>query len=349
MRTSISCLLLMLLALSTVRAQEDPKPEPATEAKPSAENAAEAFKFMVDKDADRFAEMRKLKPTTEDYRLIFVDDFAATAEEKLNKGWWDSLDDLLDIIYQPNDHDSVEAWVATSDEIKEWKGSAKAHFPTGIRRLREKLKPGVTHAALRTYKAGGQRTRVGMGLVWVKNRWVFMVLPWNLLRDHTSDYPDDFEVAEDSLSFQFSGDKDGATELLKKFMEKEADLSLLTNALRPRKQDIEAVYKDAAAAHYLAYYKAQYDSNPAIFGKPEQTELSITVLKTDDVIAWTDEAYEVLPGGYQKVKDYLNAGVPIVRFKFVKPGETLGMAYDGLFYVNKRWVFMPKPWRKLPG
>jgi hypothetical protein len=35
----------------------------------------------------------------------------------------------------------------------------------------------------------------------------------------------------------------------------------------------------------------------------------------------------------------------VYRWKFTKPGETLGMAFDGLYQINGRWVLMPKPWR----
>ena len=41
----------------------------------------------------------------------------------------------------------------------------------------------------------------------------------------------------------------------------------------------------------------------------------------------------------------LKPGVVLYRWKFVKPGSTIGMAYDGLAHVNGHWVFIPKPWR----
>jgi hypothetical protein len=37
----------------------------------------------------------------------------------------------------------------------------------------------------------------------------------------------------------------------------------------------------------------------------------------------------------------------IYRFKFVEPGKDLGMAFDGLIYVNGHWRIFPKPWRAL--
>jgi hypothetical protein len=36
-----------------------------------------------------------------------------------------------------------------------------------------------------------------------------------------------------------------------------------------------------------------------------------------------------------------------VRWKFVKPGETIGMAYDGLVFVNGHWAWFPKAWHAL--
>ena len=32
----------------------------------------------------------------------------------------------------------------------------------------------------------------------------------------------------------------------------------------------------------------------------------------------------------------------------INQGETLGLAFDGLIFVNDRWVLMTKPWRSLP-
>ena len=35
------------------------------------------------------------------------------------------------------------------------------------------------------------------------------------------------------------------------------------------------------------------------------------------------------------------------RWKFTKPGEDLGMAYDGLVFVNGHWAWFPKPYRAI--
>ena len=56
---------------------------------------------------------------------------------------------------------------------------------------------------------------------------------------------------------------------------------------------------------------------------------------------------EIFPGGYKRVVQFMKPGIPIVRFKFVKPGDRIGLAFDGLVYVNGRWALMPKPYRAL--
>jgi hypothetical protein len=82
--------------------------------------------------------------------------------------------------------------------------------------------------------------------------------------------------------------------------------------------------------------------------KEGQTDLLIVFATTRELFDRKPVLGE-FPGGYKDVLQYFKIDVPIVRFKFVKPGETLGYAFDGLIYLNGRWVIMPKPWRAIPG
>ena len=54
-----------------------------------------------------------------------------------------------------------------------------------------------------------------------------------------------------------------------------------------------------------------------------------------------------LPGGWKLVGPFIKPGLTFYRGKFVKPGERLGMSYDGLVHVNGRWVWVPKPYKFL--
>jgi hypothetical protein len=124
--------------------------------------------------------------------------------------------------------------------------------------------------------------------------------------------------------------------LLIKFLDPAAD----------RAADIRAVYAEPLASKLIAGYAQMHQAGAAIGPKPGQTELLYVYATTGQLKTGAPVAGE-FPGGYAQVKQYILKDVPIVRFKFVSPGETTGMAYDGLVHVNGRWVFMPKPWRGL--
>ena len=131
--------------------------------------------------------------------------------------------------------------------------------------------------------------------------------------------------------------------LLRKFLDPKADRAALTWALKPTDADVKAVYGEPLGSKLAAFYAQMFKPGTAIGPKDGQTELLYVYATTAQIKAGAPVAGE-FPGGYAKVAQYMIKDVPIVRFKFVKPGETTGMAFDGLMYVNGRWVFMPKPW-----
>lgn len=144
------------------------------------------------------------------------------------------------------------------------------------------------------------------------------------------------------------GTTDGARALLQEMLKPGADQAALTARLRPSKADYAAVYMPEAASRLQAGYDPAWDSGSLIIrGAPEQTHLLIWSARSEEIKAWTAGVKEHFPGGYQRVGRHLRPGVSIYVFKFVKPGETLGMAFDGLVYVGGHWRIIPKPWRFL--
>lgn len=138
----------------------------------------------------------------------------------------------------------------------------------------------------------------------------------------------------------------GAEALLRQFLAPDADHAALTASLAPDGADYRAVYTDSLATALERRYGPMWQSPPPIRPRPGQTDLLLVFATTDALIAGGPELRE-FPGGYGKVRDRMKAGVPIVRFKFIRPGENRGLAFDGLVYVNGRWVLIPKPWRAL--
>jgi hypothetical protein len=139
-----------------------------------------------------------------------------------------------------------------------------------------------------------------------------------------------------------------ARALLQAFVEPGADVAALSLKLRPVKADYDAVFLPEAAARLQAAYDPAWDAGAMVLkGKPGQTSVLVRSATSEDLKAWRPAARDAFPGGYQAVGRHLRPGVTLYAFKFVEPGKTLGMAFDGLAHVNGRWVIFPKPFRAL--
>ena len=147
-------------------------------------------------------------------------------------------------------------------------------------------------------------------------------------------------------AMESGGSPEAARQLLLAFLKPGADHAALTAKLRPETADYEAVYKQPLAGQLAADHAGLWNSGAALRPNPGQSELLLVFATTDQLIAG-DAVLREFPGGYETARGHLNPGFPIVRFKFVKPGERLGMAFDGLVHVNGRWVLIPKPWRSM--
>lgn len=138
----------------------------------------------------------------------------------------------------------------------------------------------------------------------------------------------------------YSGDEEGARMLL-------ADLrrgKVSGERLAPTSADIHAVFEDDAADAIERHYRSV---KLEVTADPDETELFLRSATTDDLRNGKSEALFYFPGGYRKVAGSLRPGLTLYRWKYVRPGATKGTAYDGLVYVNRHWVWFPKPWRAL--
>ena len=140
-------------------------------------------------------------------------------------------------------------------------------------------------------------------------------------------------------------------QLLKKFLDPATDKAALTWSLKPRPEDVRAAYREPLASALIAGYDKLFKPGVAIGGKPGQTDMR-TLFTHFSALQNGKKVLREFPGGYEKVLPYMitapGSDPVIARFVFVQPGETRGMAFDGLIHVNGRWVFMPKPWRVIP-
>jgi hypothetical protein len=145
----------------------------------------------------------------------------------------------------------------------------------------------------------------------------------------------------------FPGTEAGATSLLKEFVKPGADHAALSKQLRPATADYAVVFDADASAKAAAAYGPAWDAGQmVVVPKAGQTEVKVFSATSDEMKSWTGNATE-FPGGWKDVAPKLKPGLKIYRFKFVEPGKDLGMAFDGLIYVNGNWRIFPKPWRAL--
>jgi hypothetical protein len=148
---------------------------------------------------------------------------------------------------------------------------------------------------------------------------------------------------------KYPGTEDGAKQLLTD-LRTSNDARGMTLALKPSSDDYRAVFvDDAAAKAESAYDKLWSDPKTVIAASPANTELKLYKATTDDLQKWTAAAEADFPGGYKRVAARYKPGLTLYRWKYVKPGEQLGMAFDGLVHVNGHWAWFPKPWRALGG
>ena len=145
------------------------------------------------------------------------------------------------------------------------------------------------------------------------------------------------------------GTDDGAKALLAEFVKPGADHAALSKALRPSKADYDAVFMPELAAKADTVYGPAWDGGQMVVAPKEgQTQVLTSSATSEELKGWTGGAAE-FPGGWKDVGAQLKPGVKFYRFKFVEPGKDLGMAYDGLAYVNGNWRIFPKPWRVVGG
>lgn len=153
-------------------------------------------------------------------------------------------------------------------------------------------------------------------------------------------------------SAKFPGTKDGAKALVAEFLKPDADRKKMTMDLRPTKEDYRAFYADeATAARAETFFDKMWSSGDAVVAPKEgQTELILLSATTEQLNELVPEGEAAqFPTGMQSLASNLKPNLTIYAFKFVKPGESTGMAFEGLTHVNGRWRLFPKPWRFMEG
>ncbi|GAA3227660.1 hypothetical protein ACFO1B_22070 [Dactylosporangium siamense] len=145
----------------------------AGDAYPETEEGAKALLQALPKNPPL---VLRLKPTTEDYRALFVGDAAAKAERFYAANLWNDAKLTADA-----GQTQLQVFKATSDEIRSWSPTAEANFPGGYQQAGPHLKPGFTWYRWRYAEPGKDSGMAYDGLVHVNGHWVWTPKPWRAL------------------------------------------------------------------------------------------------------------------------------------------------------------------------
>jgi len=144
----------------------------ATSKYPGTEEGAK--KLLTDiRSGDAAAMTKALKPTSDDYKAVFVEGAAAKAESAYEKLW----SDPKAVIGADPANTELLLWKATTDELQKGAGDA-SNFPGGYKKVADKFKPGLTVYRWKYVKPGKDTGMAFDGLVHVNGHWAWFPKPW---------------------------------------------------------------------------------------------------------------------------------------------------------------------------
>ncbi len=134
---------------------------------------------------------------------------------------------------------------------------------------------------------------------------------------------------------KFPATLEGAKAFVSQFVKEGADVEKLSKQLQPTHEDYLMVFNAEFAKKAEDTYTPVWKSGVLVIrGKPGQTEVHVFSGTSDDLKQWKGTASEMFPGGYKDVAKEYNDGIIIYCFKFIKPGEKFGMAFNGLLFMS---------------
>ena len=121
---------------------------------------------------------------------------------------------------------------------------------------------------------------------------------------------------------------------------------LAQKVLRPRSEDYSQVFVPEVVEKAQKGYEKLWAESPFPQAKPGETEILVAIGKAAELLSPSGIG-EVFPKGYRQIASYLLPERIWLTWKYVKPGESNGMTYDGLVWLEDHFAWFPKPWRIL--
>ena len=125
----------------------------------------------------------------------------------------------------------------------------------------------------------------------------------------------------------------------------EKNIEMVVN-LKPKESDYDRVFIPHVSDFAKQTYQDLWGQPPPVTFKSTQKNLKVFALYSDDFLH--DESHlNHFPGGCFQVSHLMQPHMVWLAWKFLEPGQNLGMAYDGLVFMGDRFAWFPKPWKIL--
>lgn len=132
--------------------------------------------------------------------------------------------------------------------------------------------------------------------------------------------------------------------LLDKFADGDQPLGEILLSLRPRPEDVRAVFPEPMASNLLEMYEELFGERLAGEDFPTPFVIKSSTFTTTMGLA-THPILDEISGGFKNVLGEFQVDVPWGTIAIDFPSADDGMKLHGMTFVNGRWVLMMRPWR----
>lgn len=120
----------------------------------------------------------------------------------------------------------------------------------------------------------------------------------------------------------------------------------LAAALVPRESDYAMAFAPEAVEAARQGYARLWSQTPELAPVHPDSRLELHFAPAG-MLEYANELSWHFPGGYRAIAHMLDPHRVWVAWKLIPPGQSAGMAYDGLVWLDDHWAWFPKPYRML--
>lgn len=120
----------------------------------------------------------------------------------------------------------------------------------------------------------------------------------------------------------------------------------LAATLQPRPGDYARAFRPDVAERAKQAYEAMWSTWPRSSRASLESRL-VCHIAPAGMLDHENALSRHFPGGYRAIAQLLQPQRAWVAWKLIEPGQSSGMAYDGLVWLDDHWAWFPRPYRML--